>query len=253
VLSAGVPDDEIPDAPPMTPILLARMSVRAARREHAAALADWNEALRRSPRGANAGWIEDCAVAVDLHLAAGDRAGAGEVAAQAVTIAEAWGTPGARGQALHAQARVAGGDIGMLREAVELLAESPARLEEARARLSLGGALRRAGHRVDSREPLREGFRLAVECGAEGLAEAARSELRASGIRLRRAPATGVDELTPSERRIAEMARSGLSNPEIAQELFLTVKTIEMHLTRTYRKLGIRGRAELAAALSRQE
>ena len=118
-------------------------------------------------------------------------------------------------------------------------------------RLSLGAALRRAGHRVDSRVPLREGYELAQRCGAEGLAETARSELRASGIRLRREPASGADALTPSERRIADMAAAGLSNPEIAQELFLTVKTIEMHLTRTYRKLDIGRRAELAAALGR--
>ena len=115
--------------------------------------------------------------------------------------------------------------------------------------MSLGAALRRAGHRVDSRVPLREGYELAHHCGAEGLAEAARSELRASGIRLRREAASGADALTPSERRIADMAAAGLSNPEIAQELFLTVKTIEMHLTRVYRKLDIGGRAELTAAL----
>jgi DNA-binding CsgD family transcriptional regulator len=81
------------------------------------------------------------------------------------------------------------------------------------------------------------------------LAETARSELRASGIRIQRTEATGADALTPSERRIADLAASGLSNPEIAQELFLTVKTIEMHLTRAYRKLDIHRRSELATAL----
>ena len=60
---------------------------------------------------------------------------------------------------------------------------------------------------------------------------------------------SGADSLTPSERRIAEMAAAGLSNAEIAQELFLTVKTIEMHLTRAYRKLDVRRRAQLAQAL----
>ena len=115
--------------------------------------------------------------------------------------------------------------------------------------MSLGAALRRAGHRVDSRVPLREGYELARRCGAEGLAETARSELRASGIRLRREAASGADALTPSERRIADMAAAGLSNPEIAQELFLTVKTIEMHLTRVYRKLDIGRRARAHAAL----
>ena len=81
------------------------------------------------------------------------------------------------------------------------------------------------------------------------MAESARAELRASGIRLQREPVSGADSLTPSERRIAEMAAAGLSNAEIAQELFLTVKTIEMHLTRAYRKLEVRRRAQLAKAL----
>ena len=66
---------------------------------------------------------------------------------------------------------------------------------------------------------------------------------------MRRELATGADALTASERRIAEMAAAGLSNPEIAQELFLTIKTIEMHLTRAYRKLDVRGRADLPRAL----
>ena len=248
-------DGEIPESPPMVAVLLARMWVRAARREHASALADWEEALRWiAPRRPNPGWIEDLAVAVDVHLAAGDRAAAAALADGTQELAEAWGAPRGLGIALHARARATDGDgaVDLLRRAVELLAASPARYEEARARVSLGSALRRAGHRVDSREPLREGYELALRCGAGGVAELARSELRASGIRVRREVATGADALTPSERRIAEMAAAGLSNPEIAQELFLTIKTIEMHLTRTYRKLDVRGRADLARALGAQ-
>jgi DNA-binding CsgD family transcriptional regulator len=240
----------------MVAVLLARMWVRAARREHAAALADWHEALRWiAPRRPNAGWIEDLAVAADVHLATGDRSGADALVAEAAELAEAWGTPRGLGIALHAQARTGGGRdaIDMLRRATDLLAQSPARFEEAKARVSLGAALRRAGYRVESREPLRAGYELARRCGADGLAERARAELRASGIRVRREVATGADSLTPSERRIAGMAAAGLSNPEIAQELFLTVKTIEMHLTRSYRKLDIRGRSDLARALGPQD
>jgi DNA-binding CsgD family transcriptional regulator len=110
--------------------------------------------------------------------------------------------------------------------------------------------LRRRGHRVESRKPLREGYELARRCHAAALAETARSELRASGIRLRREALTGADALTASERRIAEMAAAGASNAEIAQSLFLTVKTVEMHLTHAYGKLEISGRPELARALS---
>lgn len=249
-LAAAMPGEELIDAPPMTPVLLARMWVRHARRDHAGARADWEEALRRSRnRGANAGWIEDFAVATDVHAALGDDERARALADQSLEIAEAWGTPGARGIALHTCARVHGLDVEMLRSASLLLAESPLRLEEARARVALGAALRRTGQRVESRDPLRAGYELAVTCGAEALAETARSELRAGGIRVQRKAATGADALTPSERRIAELAASGLSNREIAQELFLTVKTIEMHLTHAYRKLDIRRRSELAGAL----
>ena len=152
------------------------------------------------------------------------------------------------------QARVGSPDasLDVLRSAVDLLERSPARLEHARACITFGGALRRRGHRVESRAALREGYELARRCGADALAETARSELRASGIRLQREPVSGADSLTPSERRIAEMAAAGLSNAEIAQELFLTVKTIEMHLTRAYRKLDVRRRAQLARALGSQ-
>ena len=251
-LAAVVVSEEVPDSPPMLPVLLVRMAVRAAEGEHAAALADWDEALRRANqgKGVNAGWIEDLTVLAGVHRARGDQAAAEDVVAQALELARAWDTPGAIGQVLHAQARVVPEtSLDVLPSAVELLERSPARLEEARARVALGGALRRRGQRVDSRELLREGYELARRCGAAALAETARSELRASGVRLRREPVSGADALTPSERRIAEMAAGGLSNAEIAQELFLTVKTIEMHLTRAYRKLDIRRRAQLPQAL----
>jgi DNA-binding CsgD family transcriptional regulator len=253
-MAGVIGDGAIPDSPPMLPVLLIRMALNAARREPENALADWQEAVRRSERlrGANAGWIEDLAVAADVHHALGDSESARATADQALEIARKWDTPGAIGQALHAHARVgvAAEPLEALKEAVSLLAQSPLRLEHAKALVTLGGFMRREGSRADSREPLREGYELAVDCGAAGLAEAARAELRASGVRVRRQPRGGADELTPSEERIARMAANGLSNAEIAQELFLTVKTVEMHLTQSYRKLDIRGRRELAAALA---
>ena len=108
-----------------------------------------------------------------------------------------------------------------------MLAGSPARLEHARALVELGAALRRANQRAAAREPLRAGLDAARRCGATRLAERAATELRAD----RRAPAPR-GALRPrrahaSERRTAEMAAAGLSNPEIAQALFVTVKTVE--------------------------
>jgi DNA-binding CsgD family transcriptional regulator len=248
--TAVVPED-IPDSPPMTPVLLARMALRAARREHALALADWEEALRRTPRGPTPAWIVDLAVAAGVHQALGDGDATQALVDQADALAQTWDTPTARAEVLLARARLTEVDaaVDLLRVAVAELEGTPTRLIEARAQVDLGGALRRRGHRVESREPLRAGYELARACGADGLAETARAELRASGIRLRREAASGADALTPSERRIAELAAAGMSNAEVAQELFLTVKTVEMHLTHTYRKLDIRGRSELAQAL----
>ena len=79
-------------------------------------------------------------------------------------------------------------------------------------------------------------------CGARALAERARTELRAAGGRSSGPEGSGVGALTASERRVAELAAEGLSNPEIAQALFVTRKTVETHLGHVYRKLGITGR-----------
>jgi DNA-binding CsgD family transcriptional regulator len=108
---------------------------------------------------------------------------------------------------------------------------------------------RRAKRRADSRPPLREALDLAHGCGAEPLAEQARTELVASGARPRRPALTGVEALTASELRVCQLAADGLSNAEIAQTLFVTRRTVETHLGNAYRKLNITSRAELAEAL----
>jgi DNA-binding CsgD family transcriptional regulator len=110
--------------------------------------------------------------------------------------------------------------------------------------------LRRLNRRSQSREPLREGLDLAFRCGAQRLAARARSELRASGAKPRRLVLTGEQALTPSERRVAELARTPMTNPEIAQALFITLNTVEGHLRHVYRKLGITSRRDLAKALA---
>lgn len=125
----------------------------------------------------------------------------------------------------------------------------PARLERARSLVDLGGALRRAGRPADAREPLRSGMALARDCGALALAERAYDELTATGARPRKILRTGADAVTATERRVAQMAVDGLSNRDIAQALFATVRTVETHLSHAYRKLAIGSRRELAAAL----
>ena len=126
---------------------------------------------------------------------------------------------------------------------------SPAHLEEARARIDLGAALRRAGRRSEAREVLRVGLDVATRLGAVRLRDRARAEMAAAGGRLRREAVSGPDALTPSERRVCELAAAGRSNPEIAAELFLSRRTVEFHLRGAFRKLGVGSRDELAAAL----
>jgi DNA-binding CsgD family transcriptional regulator len=144
-----------------------------------------------------------------------------------------------------------GGQRGLarLREAIAVLEDSPARLELARALVELGAMLRRANRRTEARRALDDGLELARRCGATRLAERARAELRASGARPRRETSTGVDALTPSELRVAQMAADGLSNPQIGQALFVTRNTVETHLRHIYQKLAIHSREDLSRTL----
>ncbi len=140
--------------------------------------------------------------------------------------------------------------IGRLRAAVELGTSSPQRLETVRALVDLGAALRRANRRAEARPLLTQAADAARRGGALALRERARTELAATGARPRReALLSGPESLTPSERRIAELAATGQSNREIAQALFVTPKTVEYHLRNSYRKLEIPGRSELARVL----
>ena len=128
------------------------------------------------------------------------------------------------------------------------------RLEEARSRLCHGERLRRAGRRVQARTQLRAALALFERMRCTPWIERTESELRASGETLRaRGPGTPIDELTPQELQVATLAAAGLSNKEAAARLFLSVKTIEAHLHRTYRKLGVSSRAELAPLLGKPD
>lgn len=189
-----------------------------------------------------------------LALAGDDPERARELAESERADAERIGLPRGIGVSLRTAGIVEGGERGlaMIQAAVDVLADSPARLEHARALVELGSALRRTNRRAASREPLRAGLDTALECGASRLAERARMELAATGAKPRRDRITGRDALTPSEQRIAQMAVDGLSNREIAQALFVTPKTVENHLGHVYRKLEVSGREELPKAMDRE-
>ncbi|MCP3804463.1 AAA family ATPase [Allokutzneria sp. A3M-2-11 16] len=194
-------------------------------------------------------WRPEAALA---HLALGDAETAGRLAEQDLELARAFGAPRQIALALRAGAAVSGGKPGLdaLEEAVTILAESPAELEKARCLVEYGAALRRAGQRKQAQEPLRQGLDAAARCGARLVVTQAREELAAAGARPRREMLTGRESLTSSELRIARFAADGATNKEIAQTLFLSRRTVEIHLTNTYRKLDITSRQELRAALA---
>src|SRR5215211_1380827 len=174
-----------------------------------------------------------------------------ELAVAELELARRWGVARTVGISLRACGLVQGSSAGeaLLREAVEVLAPSPARLEHARALIDLGAALRRSNSRKEARELLREGVELAHACGANALINRANEEHAATGAHPRTIPLSGVDALTASERRVAQMAAQELSNKEVAQALYVTVKTVEVHLSRVYRKLGITSRRQVAETL----
>ncbi|MFF7242128.1 LuxR C-terminal-related transcriptional regulator [Streptomyces collinus] len=193
-------------------------------------------------------WRPDAALA--LH-ALNRTAEAYAMATEDLHFARQWGAPWALGKALHVSGLIATGRerLEHLQEAVSVLRDSPARLEFAKALAGLGAALRAVGRRTDARPILQQALDLTVRCGAAPLIDNVRSELAAAGGRPRRTGLTGPGSLTPSEQRVAKLAANGDTNRQIAQALFVTQKTVEVHLSAAYRKLGITTRTQLQEAL----
>lgn len=245
-----------PDAFSRAPLLRGRALVEAARGDHRAALVralELGDALtafgHTNPSASYPAWRSLAALE---HHALGETHQAVALAAEEVELARAWGVGSTLGRALRILGLIEGGDAGieLIREAVALLKLSPAQLEHAYALANLGAALRRANQRTEAREHLRQALELAQRAGATLLAEQAHEELIAAGARPRRVELSGAAALTPSERRIAAMAAEGLSNRDIAQALFVTLRTVEMHLSNAFRKLGVASRTQLPAALA---
>jgi DNA-binding CsgD family transcriptional regulator/tetratricopeptide (TPR) repeat protein len=250
---ADGPPDAIGDAYSGTLVLGVRARLRLAQGDPQAALADLLEVARRQevmrePNPAAVHWRSHAALA---HATLDQRNAALVLAREELDLARRYGAARAIGIALRTLG-VIGDELDAIREAVEVLAASPARLEHAHALADLGVALRHRRRIVEARGPLREALDLAVRCGAAPLAERARTELLIAGARPRRPRLTGIDALTTNERRVAAMAADGRSNREIAQALHVSHKTVEKHLTASYRKLGIAAREDIAAALAKQ-
>lgn len=185
-------------------------------------------------------------------LAAGQAQRARALADEHLRLARAFGARGALGGALRVAGTVHGGTRGLelLQRAADTLADTPMRLEHAKALAGLGAAQRRAGQRTQARQTLTLALDLADACGALAVARQARAELLIAGARPRRNRLHGPAGLTASQLRVATLAAKGATNLEIAQALFLTPKTIERHLTNAYSTLAISSRKELAPALA---
>ena len=246
--------ESLPDTARLLYLADSSARLRILRGDVAGGLAELLDAGRRfdsvgSPNPAFIAWRSPAALAMQQL---GNEEEARELAREELQLARTWGAPRALGAALRATGLIEGGTRGLalLEEAVHVLDGSPAKLEAAKARAELGAALRRANRRMQAREHLRHAVELATVCGATALAGRAERELLATGARPRRIAVSGIDSLTPSERRVAEMAAAGPTNREIAQTLFVTQRTVEVHLTSIYRKLAINSRSQLAAALA---
>lgn len=198
------------------------------------------------------GWTGWRGMAAEAHAALGDRARAAEVAAEGVRLARGYGVARPLGLCLRGAGRVATDPaerIGLLAEAAAVLLAGGVRADAAQVLADLGCAHAAAGSADEAREPLRQALTTAEAIGARPVEQQARDALVALGDRPRRSRVSGALALTPAERRVADLAANGLSNREVAEQLFLTLKTVENHLTSVYRKLGISSRAQVADRL----
>ena len=245
-------DNDDHDLHPHAEVLRVRARIRAEDHDYGGALSDLARVAKLAQRfevrnPESMPWRAQAAL---LHGAAGDLASGIRLAAEEAALATKVGARLALATARRAlgQLRRERG-LDDFQEAASLLRGSEDRLEYVRSLIEYGAALRRAGNRATSRDPLREALDLAADGGCTALARRAREELAASGARPRRDELRGPDALTASERRVALLASQGHTNREIAEALFVSLRTVETHLTHTYQKLEVRSREDLPAAL----
>lgn len=234
--------------------LMVRGWLRTAQGRLEEALADFLDCgartkARRMPAPGFYPWRSEAAL---IYARLGRTEEALKLAEEEVALAKRWDVPEMRGTALRALGLVTGGTEGlrMLDESVRVLETSPARVRYAQALADRGALAVRSDRIAEGRVDLQEAVSLAHECSVSVVAEAALRDLRAIGDRPRTRTFQGVDALTPTERRVADLAAGGMTNREIAAHLFVGLRTVEIHLTHVYGKLGIKGRQGLTEALS---
>jgi DNA-binding CsgD family transcriptional regulator len=203
--------------------------------------------VRALPRTGGVDW--DALDAIEAAV----RAGEPELAAEWLDAFEPWargsGAPWGQAVALHCRALLAGDQADADRlflAALEMHDRAGRPFERARTELAFGERLRRARRRAEARVHLRAALELLQSLGAELWAERARAELRASGETARKRDPSTLDQLTAQEVHIAQLVAEGLTNRDVAGQLFLSPRTIDFHLRNVFRKLGISSRIELA-------
>ncbi|MEW2570758.1 AAA family ATPase [Streptomyces sp. NPDC047070] len=256
-LAGGFDLREAKDSWEVNRFLYARGVLRAAGGDPAGALDDFLECGRRqSARDVVSPVVTPWrTAAAECRLALGHPREALELAEEELRLAQVWNTPRPVGRALRVLGTATGGRRGLelADQAVRVLrdgsADVPLDTELIPALIAQGRQLTAAGERSRARDCLREAAERAERLGAVRLRATAEQALREGGARRTTTALTGSGALTGSERRIAELAADGRTNTEIAELLHLARRTVETHLTSTYRKLGIRRRAELTTAL----
>jgi DNA-binding CsgD family transcriptional regulator len=178
-----------------------------------------------------------------------------EVMEEEVDLARAYGAKSYLARSLRLLGLLMGGEKGMalVEESWEMAFQGPAVLARAWSSIVYGRHLRARGDLTKAREVLADGLRIASLCGSHLAEDRLKTELTLAGARPRREAVTGLASLTPGERRIVDLAASGLSNREIAEAQFVTVKAVEWHLGNAYKKLGVRSRAALPKIIAEAE
>ena len=185
---------------------------------------------------------------IEAAVRCGEREFATEALGRLSADMRASGTDFALGIEARARALLGDGDLAesLYREAIERLGRTNVRVELSRAHLLYGEWLRRERRRLEAREQLRRAHAMFAEFGMEAFAERARVELEATGEHARTRTFETLDELTPQEAQISRLAADGATNQEIAARLFISASTVDYHLRKAFRKLGVRSRTQLA-------
>ncbi|MDF9817094.1 LuxR C-terminal-related transcriptional regulator [Streptomyces sp. SPB162] len=253
-LIAGIRVEETQEGWEPSRFLYARGVLRASVGDPAGALADFRECGRRQlGRDVESPLVTPWrSAAAECHLLLGDAPQALALAEEERRYAAVWGTPRVQGRALRVLGAATGGRRGLelTAAAVAILRGTSLDVELVPALITHGLQLTAAGQPRRARTLLREAATTAERLGAVRLSGNAELALRASGTRRRNTSLTGPDSLTAGERRIAALAADGRTNAEISGLLHLALRTVETHLTSTYRKLGIRRRVDLPAVLN---